>query len=336
MTVLQSGSWVSKTVRLDHCIARGGMAEIWQGEHVTLGIKVAVKCLLPPLARRASALRRFLGEAQIAARLGDPHVVRVLDCVVDYRPDGQQAAFIVMELLEGGDLGQRVDRSGPLSLDETCAIIHQVSCALSAAHEVGIVHRDVKPENIFLVDDADRLQVKLLDFGVAKELGRAPALTMVGITLGTPQYMSPEQLQGAPPVDGRYDVWSLAVVAYVCLTRRLPFEGRTVDAVNAAIREGGPRPPSGYRHDLPPSVDAVFARAFHPNLASRFQGARDLADALLGARRDCRPGTEAARPSMPVSTSRVRIIDDTDGPGWAIPFDLVRPLSPHVVGSGKK
>jgi eukaryotic-like serine/threonine-protein kinase len=334
MTILQPGSWVTKTVRLDRCIARGGMAEIWQGEHVTLGTKVAVKCLLPSLARRASALRRFLGEAQIAARLTDPHVVRMLDCVVDSGPDGRPSAFIVMELLEGGDLGRHLERSGPLSLDETCAIVRQVSSALSAAHEVGIVHRDVKPENIFLVGDAEHPHVKLLDFGVAKDPGRAPALTMVGITLGTPQYMSPEQLQGLPAVDGRYDVWSLAVVAYVCLTGHLPFDGRTVDAVNAAIRHGGPRPPSSYRRELPPAVDAVFVRAFHPNLASRFQRARDLADALFGARCDYRPGVEPVRPSLRVSISRVRIIDDTEGPGGPVPFDLVRPAHRGRSGSG--
>jgi eukaryotic-like serine/threonine-protein kinase len=281
---LQPGTWVTETVRLEHRIAVGGMAEVWQGEHVTLGMKVAVKCLLPRLTRRDGALSRFLREAQVAARLNEPHTVRVLDCILRTGGEGGTTAFIVMELLEGEDLGRRLARVGHLSLDQTEEIVRQIACALDAAHAMGIVHRDVKPENIFLGVRAGCLQAKLLDFGVANDLRSARALTASGLTVGTPQYMSPEQLRGIRDGDGRSDVWSLAVVAYACLVGRAPFEGRTVAAMGLAMSEGRPRPPSSRRSGLPSSVDAVFARAFDPRIESRFQRASDVAEALHEAR----------------------------------------------------
>ncbi len=334
MTVLQSGSWVTDTVRLDQRIARGGMAEVWRGEHVTLGMSVAVKCLLPSLVKRTGAMRRFLGEARIAARLNDPHTVRVLDCVVHYgAAGGEEAAFIVMELLEGEDLARHLSERGRLSLDETATVVGQVACALASAHQRGIVHRDVKPENIFLAASSSRRpSVKLLDFGVAKELDRTPGLTMIGVTLGTPQYMSPEQLRGVPQVDERYDVWSLAVVAYLCLTGHLPFEGKTVATVSTAIHDGRPPSASRERADLPTSIDTVFARAFHPRLQSRFQHAQELAGALAEIGRDARPAMDQARPVLPVAISRVRIIDDDCEPCGSLPIDLVRRAPPGVAG----
>jgi eukaryotic-like serine/threonine-protein kinase len=297
---LQPGTWVTQTVRLERRIATGGMAELWQGEHDTLGVKVAVKCLLPRLARRDGALSRFLREAQVAARLNGPHTVRVHDCVVRDTSEGEPSACIVMELLEGEDLGHRLVRSGRLSLDETVTVVGQVASALDAAHAMRIVHRDVKPENIFLESRAGSLQVKLLDFGVASDLRSARTLTASGLTVGTPPYMSPEQLQGIRGVDGRSDVWSLAVVAYACLVGGMPFEGRTLAAIGAAIREGMPQPPSSRRGDLPPSIDAVFARAFDPSIDSRFRRASDLADALQDARRRPLRAVGEPRPVLPV------------------------------------
>jgi serine/threonine protein kinase len=271
-------------VRLEHRIAVGGMSEVWQAAHVTLGMKVAVKCLLPRLARRDGALSRFVREAQVAARLNEPHTVRVLDCILRNTDEKGAIACIVMELLDGEDLGQRLARVGHLSLDHTEAIVSQIACALDAAHALGIVHRDVKPENIFLSARAGGMQVKLLDFGVANDLRSARALTASGLTVGTPRYMSPEQLRGIRDVDGRSDVWSLAVVAYACLVGGVPFEGRTVADMGVAMTEGKPRPPTSRRSELPPALDAVFSRAFASRIESRFQRANDLAEALRLAR----------------------------------------------------
>jgi serine/threonine protein kinase len=300
---LQAGTWVTETVRLERCIATGGMAQVWKGEHVTLGSKVAVKCLLPRIAKRTGAVRRFLCEAQISARIDDPHIVRVLDCVVRRGSESAQSAFIVMELLEGEDLGLRLRRLDRLSLDETSAIVHQVACALESAHEIGIVHRDVKPENVFLSARAGRLHVKLLDFGVAKDVGSTLVLTAGGLTVGTPLYMSPEQSRGDRDVDARSDVWSLAVVAYGCL------------AGCAAVGERGMSLPSRLRADLPPSVDLVFARAFHPQIEARFQRARDFADALSDARRHpARTVKEPNRVHTPIETARIQIVGEARMP----------------------
>jgi serine/threonine protein kinase len=300
---LQPGTWVTETVRLESCIATGGMAEVWKGEHVTLGSKVAVKCLLPRIAKRTGAVRRFLREAQISARIDDPHVVRVLDCVVRRGAETAPSAFIVMELLQGEDLGLRLRRLGRLSLDETSAIVDQVACALESAHEIGIVHRDVKPENVFLSARAGRLHVKLLDFGVAKDEASTLVLTGSGLTVGTPLYMSPEQLQGRRDVDARSDVWSLAVVAYGCL------------AGCDAIGRRSTSLPSRLRADLPPSVDLVFARAFHAQVEARFQRARDFAEALSEARRrPARAVKEPTRIRTPIATARIQVMGEAQRP----------------------
>jgi serine/threonine protein kinase len=265
-------------------IGRGGMGTVYRGVDVATGRKVAVKCLVPPLASRAGALHRLLREARITARMRDPHVAHVLGCVVQADPAGKESGFLVMDLLEGEDLGKRLRRLGRLSLDETAAVVEQVAWALGAAHRSGIVHRDVKPENIFLGTRRGALHVTLLDFGLAKDLAEAHALTLTGVVVGTLPYMSPEQLRGID-VDTRSDVWSLAIVAYACLAGRLPFEGTTPSAMGAAIIEGRIRRLSIERDDLPSGIDAVFANAFHRDIDSRFPHAIELAEALRSARR---------------------------------------------------
>src|ERR1700722_9150048 len=294
--VLQTGAWITETVKLKTRIGGGGMAEVWRAEHVTLGVDVAVKCLAPHLARQPEALPRFLAEARIAAQLNDPHTVRVLDCVVRRQPEGGDLAFIVMELLEGEDLKQYLERGHLPSLDVTAAIVQQVARALGTAHAMGFIHRDVKPENVFLTTRGAHHSIKLLDFGLAKDRALARGITMIGMTLGTPQYMSPEQLEGAPDLDMRCDVWSLAVVAYLCLTGQLPFQGKGVSAVASAIHHGRFAAPSSLRRELPAGIDRVFAKAFIPGIDARFQRAVDLADALLDARQERR--TSVAQPSL--------------------------------------
>ncbi|HEY8088813.1 MAG TPA: serine/threonine-protein kinase [Polyangiaceae bacterium] len=274
---------ITENLYLERRIARGGMAEVWQGGDLATGRKVAVKCLVPPLATRPGAVRRLKREARITALLDEPHTVHVLGCVVQADPAGTESAFLVMDLLEGEDLGKHLRQVGRLSLEETAAIVAQVAGALRTAHAMGVVHRDVKPENIFLGSRGGRLHVTLLDFGLAKDLREAHMLTLGGMAVGTPPFMSPEQLRGLD-IDVRCDVWALAVVAYACLAGRLPFEGTTTSAVSAAIARGRARPPSTYRDDLPSWVDTVFATALHPRIDARFRSAADLAEALRGGR----------------------------------------------------
>jgi serine/threonine-protein kinase len=278
----QPGMMVTESVRLRQLLARGGVAEVWVADHLTLQVPVAVKCLSPDVpVVRSQVVRRFCREARVGARLRSPHVVHIKDFVM--RPatwDGWP--FIVMELLEGEDLGMRIAREGRLSIPATTTIIRQLSIALEEAHALGIVHRDVKPENVFIHDLGGVGRATLLDFGVAKETdgGGNAAITLADARLGTPSYMSPEQLVAPRSVDGRADVWSLAVVAYVCLTGFVPFDRRTIVARCIGGPETGVEPPSRHRPELPHAVDALFARAFDPVLERRFVDATSFAEAL--------------------------------------------------------
>jgi eukaryotic-like serine/threonine-protein kinase len=284
------GQRISDTVCLKRQIGEGGMASIWLAEDSSLGRDVAVKFLSPTLCNRDEAHERFHQEAGAIALIESPHVPKVY--CEGTLPDG--TPFIVMELLEGEDLEVYLTAHGPLSLSQTVLLLSQLASAVSAAHAVGIVHRDIKPENIFLTGpfsrkDHARVVTKLLDFGIAKVgLDDLRGMTKPGAILGTPSYMSPEQLLSSSSVDEKSDLWSLGVVAYLALTGRLPFSGESFGAVCVAIHSGTFPLVSVLRPELPMALDAWFQRALHPSPAARFRTARDLADAL---------GLAAQRPS---------------------------------------
>ncbi len=293
MGELGPGTFVTPHVRLVRLIGKGGMASVWLADHLKLDSQVAVKFLDPLLVARSPTLKsRFRREATAAAKIHSPHVVRTFD--VGEMEDG--TPYIVMELLEGESLGDRLERAGPLSPNEVAAVVVQSCKLLRKAHKLGIVHRDLKPDNIFLVDSSvgasddepDELGfgdvfVKILDFGIAKELDRDGSLvTMVGSVLGTPPYMSPEQIMSAKETDLRADLWALSVVAYVALTRRLPFGGETAGAVFASVTRGEFTPP-GELLGGAPELDAFFRRAFANELEERFGSSRELAAAFAAA-----------------------------------------------------
>src|SRR5262249_34142915 len=219
---------------------------------------------------------RFEQEAKVAAQLQSPYIVRVLD----YGMWGE-VPYMAMEYLEGEDLDVRLRRCGRLDIDTTLAIVKQVARALAKAHAVGLVHRDLKPDNIFLVPDEDREIAKVLDFGVAKALAGSNAIrTQNGMLIGTLEYMSPEQLRGVPNIDHRCDLWSLAVVTFLCLHGRLPFEAETLgDPVTRMFRSPLPRP-SDIAPDLPRAFDAWWERAASRDPANRFPTAKDMVNAL--------------------------------------------------------
>jgi serine/threonine protein kinase len=275
----RAGQRISDTVCVKRQIGQGGMASIWLAEDAVLKRDVAVKFLAPDLCGGAEALERFHQEAGAVALIESPHVPRV------YR-EGTMAdgtPFIVMELLEGVNLDAHLEAHGHLSLSQTVLLLSQVASALSAAHAVGIVHRDIKPENIFLTgpfstEDHAHVVAKLLDFGIAKVgIDDSGGLTRPGAVMGTPSYMSPEQLLSSKDVDEKSDLWSLAVVAYLALTRRLPFAGETFGATCVAIHAGSFPLLSGLRPELPAALDGWFRRALHPSPSARFQTASDLA-----------------------------------------------------------
>lgn len=274
---LSAGIHLTPNIRLVRPLARGGMGEVWVADHLTLKIEVAVKVLPERLGEGdEQGAARFAEEAATAARIKSPHVVQTHDSGV--APDG--TCYIVMELLEGESLATRLQRRGTLDLPETAAVVSQVGRALSAAHKLDIVHRDVKPENIFVTSTDDGMLCKVLDFGIAHSPELPENWESAESLMGTPGYLSPEQFQGAK-VQASADRWALAVVAYRCLTGRLPFDGNTLGLLSLKVLKGVFVPPSHIRSDLPPAVDAWFARALAVEPARRFTDVRDMAQELL-------------------------------------------------------
>jgi serine/threonine-protein kinase len=267
--------------RLDARLGAGGMGAIWRAEHLVLKAPVAVKLIDRDAVPDDDTMARFLREAQAAATLRSPHVVQI----IDYGVDGK-IPFMVMELLEGENLAQRLKRMRRLSRQETARILTQVGRAVQRAHEAGIVHRDLKPENVFLVRNEDDEIAKVLDFGVAKlersNLGAEGTRTRTGSILGTPYYMSPEQAQGNKTVDYRSDLWSLGVIAFECIVGRRPFfsDGLGDLVLTICVRD---LPVPSDSAPVPLGFDAWFSRACHREPGQRFQSARELTEGLRDA-----------------------------------------------------
>ncbi|KYG03098.1 protein kinase, partial [Sorangium cellulosum] len=287
---------VGAQLRLLRALGQGGMGSVWLAEHVGLKTQVAVKFLRDIYADHPLAVTRLRREAEAAARIQSPHVVRVFD--LGFTDQG--VPYIVMEHLEGETLHDLVERRGRLSLDETATLLRQTCAALAKAHEAGIVHRDVKPENIFLVAGESEPFVKVLDFGIAKNTAEeAERLTVTGAIMGTPHFMSPEQMAGGAKVGPHSDLWALGVVAYFCLTGQTPFGGATIAAVAVAIDRGPPPPPSRLVPGLPPAIDAWVLSLLEPDPARRVQSARavlEALDAAVAAPRDARPAMTEIMP----------------------------------------
>jgi eukaryotic-like serine/threonine-protein kinase len=237
---LAPGSRVGAQVVLERMLGRGAMGVVWRARHEGLGISVAVKVLAGALMAQPEARARFDREARAIARIESQHVVRLSD--VGRTPEGDP--YIVMELLSGRDLKEHLAETGPFQAVDAAILVEQICDALGRAHALGIIHRDVKPANIFLVE-GPRIFAKVLDFGIAK-LTAEPStmLTATEALLGTPYYMSPEQFIDPRTIDYRSDLWSVAVVAYACLTCTLPFMEETVGGLALAVHAGRFAPPS--------------------------------------------------------------------------------------------
>jgi len=268
--------------RLEVRLGQGGMGAIWRAEHLVLQAPVAVKLIDREAVPDEDTLARFLREAKSAAALRSPHVVQI----IDYGVEGP-IPFMVMELLEGENLAQRLKRMRRLSRQDTARVLTHVGRAVGRAHEAGIVHRDLKPENVFLVKNEDDEIAKVLDFGVAKVEraaleGPEGTRTRTGSILGTPYYMSPEQAQGNKTVDSRSDLWSLGVIAFECLTGKRPFysDGLGDLVLTICVRD---LPVPSDVAPVPLGFDAWFAKACARDPENRFQTARELTDALREA-----------------------------------------------------
>jgi serine/threonine protein kinase len=276
MSSLRAGELVTPTVKLERQLGEGGMGTVWVAEHTTLHAKVVVKFIGDAIAADPDSVARFSREAAAAAAVRSPHVVQMHDHGV--MPDG--TPFIVMEYLEGRDLASYLQERGVLPIAEVDVIVSHACKALARAHEAGIVHRDIKPQNLFLCDvGAGEIFVKLLDFGVAKK-GDALSTTKTGSSVGTPYYMSPEQVVSDKTVGPRADLWALGVVAFEALTGRKPFDGPSVGALALAICHGPLPVPSSVRPEIDRAFDNWFAKACARDPAGRFASAREMADVL--------------------------------------------------------
>ncbi|WP_437475781.1 serine/threonine-protein kinase [Sorangium sp. So ce1014] len=277
---MNPGQHVTSTLRLARELGKGAMGSVWVADHLALGTQVAVKFMSPAYADQSGFVERFRREAMAAAQIKSPHVAQVFDHGVMQ----EGVPYIVMELLEGEDLKSRIQRLGALPPVEVTTIVSQTAKALGRAHQLGIVHRDIKPDNIFLLDVEGEVFVKVVDFGVAKRVQGAPqgdlGMTSTGSVLGTPLYMSPEQLLSAKHVDFRADLWGLAVVAYHALTGQVPFVGETLGALSVVLHTGIFTRPSALRPELSPALDAWMKKALALDPAARFGSARQMAEAL--------------------------------------------------------
>jgi serine/threonine protein kinase len=314
-----AGQVIAGRFRLVSILGTGGMGAVWAARHLTLNVDVAVKFIDPAAnAQNEAALKRFDQEAKAAAAIQSPHIVNILD----YGKDQSGRPYLAMELLKGEDLEQRLSREGPLPLADLQKIIGEACKGLTAAHSTGVIHRDLKPENVFLTEGHDGMIVKLLDFGIARTdpaISDHGNLTMTGQLIGTPMFMSPEQALGKRDLDGRSDLYSLAVVAFKCLTGQLPYdEADTVGEIIVAITTKEPRDLLELRKDLPPAVVAWMKKCLAKSRDDRYQTAKEMADAL----------TEACEVRRMAASFSGLEVDDTVPP--ATDFDKIEP-APKLV-----
>ena len=294
-TTLNTGDFVTPTVQLVRPLAEGGMGRVWVAKHTGLDTEVVVKLMSDEMFSRPDGAERFAREAAAAAAIKSPHVVQIFD----HGLTEGGVPYIVMELLEGQDLAAHLADHGRMRPEEVVALVVQVGREITKAHKAGIIHRDIKPDNIFLCDTRDRVPdpdtsgahpavdeqaevfVKLLDFGTAKRAEAVSKTTVPGQIMGTPYYMSPEQSIGGD-LDERSDIWSLGVVVFEALTAKKPFDGASIGAIALAIHGVAPKL-SAIVPELSPAVDAWFERCCAQKPEARFATAREASMAFVEA-----------------------------------------------------
>jgi serine/threonine protein kinase len=282
------GRVIAGKYEVTRLIGRGGMGTVWEGKHISLDQKVAIKFIHPQRAANREAQRRLMLEAKAAARLKTRHAVGVFD----YGVTDDGTSYIVMEYLDGTTLEKVLRETGRLPAPEVAYIVEGAAKALHVAHAAGVIHRDLKPDNIFLAKEPEGDEsgfgyvVKLVDFGIAKIVhdetahGVASGATQDGMVVGTPHFMSPEALTATAPVGPATDLWSLGACAFAAMVGRLPFDGEGIGMVSVKVCAAPLPVPSQLFAGVPVGFDAWFARACHRDPAKRFQTAEELASAL--------------------------------------------------------
>jgi serine/threonine-protein kinase len=277
------GDVIAGKYRVERVLGRGAMGIVVAAMHLELGELRAIKFMSQAALAEPEAMERFLREARAAARLKSLHVTKVHD-VGRLASD---APYIVMEYLEGADLRALLKKNGPFSIDDALLYVLQACEALGEAHEAGIVHRDIKPGNLFLTTGVGGAPcIKVFDFGIAKLVRAAGAdgggdLTNTAAVIGTPRFMSPEQMRAQRTIDARSDIWALGITLYNLLTRQTPFGGGTMAETCSSVLFEVPDPPSALRPEIPAGLDAVIMRCIEKEAMNRWPSCAALAAALL-------------------------------------------------------
>jgi serine/threonine-protein kinase len=281
---IRKGEVISGKYRIEGILGAGAMGIVYDAHHLQLDERVALKVLRQQLAGYPDAVKRFTREARAAAKIKNEHVTRVFD--VGELTDG--TPYIVMESLEGEDLARWLDARGALRLEEAIAFVLQACEALAEAHVLGIVHRDLKPSNLFCSRRPDgALTIKVLDFGISKVAALAASTSddarasgPKGL-VGSPFYMSPEQMQSAHDVDHRTDIWALGVILFELLTTALPFDGESLPEVCIKVATRPPRSLRELRSDIPEEIQATISKCLEKNPGDRFENLAELAGSLF-------------------------------------------------------
>jgi serine/threonine-protein kinase len=330
---VKEGDLLAGKYRVERVLGVGGMGIVVAARHEQLDQPVAIKFVRDDALGNPEAVARFLREARAAVKLRSEHAAKVLD--VGTLESG--APYMVMEYLEGSDLGAVLSERGPLTMELAAEYIVQACEAVAEAHAAGIVHRDLKPQNLFLARSVGGNRVKVLDFGVSKTLanssGGGGALTQTRSMLGSPLYMSPEQMRSSRDVDARADVWAFGVVLFELLTRRWPFEAESMPELCLKVVTEPPQPLGALRPDVPQAMIDIVERCLRKDPAERFANAAELAVAL----------EPLAPPESRITVERARIAMGSTGRGPRVTSPLLasaetapRPaLTPAAWGSGK-
>lgn len=275
MSRYQPGELISGKYRVVRLIGDGGMGVVYEARHEVLGTSVALKFLHADLAKRPGLTQRFLQEARVSATIQSSHVTHVTD--VDTAQDG--SPYLVMELLSGQSLQSLLDRQGKLFVDQAIDFTLQILAGLEAAHAMGVVHRDMKPDNVFVTNSAGGPLLKLIDFGIAKLRASSEftkGLTRAGVVMGTPEYMAPEQLVSAHTTDHRADIYSVGVMLFEMLAGCRPADGEDAEVIIAAVEAGRVRKLQELVPSLPPALVELVERATQPDREQRFESAATM------------------------------------------------------------
>ena len=323
--VVEVGQTISGKYKLLRLLGDGGMGSVYEAEHLRLGTHVAIKVLHAELARRTGIAERFVQEARVAAQIKSPHIVQVTD--VDHTPEG--IAYLVMELLQGETLSGVVRREKKLSVSVALNYTTQILQALEAAHALGVIHRDLKPDNVFVTFAGGKPVLKLIDFGIAKlktqQTGQTKNLTVAGMLMGTPEYMAPEQAHSAGNVDVRADLYAVGVMMYEMLSGQPPVEAADPRVLIGKVERGEVTPLVQAAPGIEPMLAGFVHRAMAPRPELRFANATEMRLALDDIMSGKRQGTAklAQKDASPSAQAAALGLADT-----------AQPIAPNAKGTG--